>query len=1608
MIVHTYRIAFARCSACAFVLLSFFPIVAFGQGFPNVTRTEGHLLAGPIAPEQGRTAIVAWHGERIVSVPEAPGSQVGADLRMRVVSLENLDTTGPDVTIVPASASGFHAHGYYKTGPYLFVGPHCLGDALDPCNGTFPHDIWGNAYRIGGTGTAIGGSQLRRADIDSETGLLLGSVQRAGTQSPWGLNDYWTYNSIVGDMWLAVRRNNDWVYDWGNGGAAVGPAITATWDHLGLTGVTGFPFIIGNILIVASDQAGSGVASYDISDLSNPVLLDVLKEGNPGGYWPDIYGHYIFFPRRDGEGGVGSQAGFMVVDFSDPTDLKIAANRNLPGSNQYVTFQDEFAFMNRYKIDMRTFDVALELTPVPGLIDTSQFALPVGNLLVTGGYGSDGPGLAVWAHQAAPDTRGPFVAYHVPVPDQTNYPIDCPITLSIPETLRSETIVNGTSMILRPVGGSAVPTWHAFSQGKLLTVTPQQPLQPDTTYEFILTDAIQDAAGNGLEAYTFRFSTGGALSGGNQPPTITSLTINPTTPTPGVSASIAWAGTDPDADDIEFRLDAGDGTPITAWSSNTNATHTYSDAGHYQLTVQIRDEHGSVSALSRKVTVITPPTEPNSTASSMLALDAGADRLYTVNPDNDTVTAVNTASQTILWESPVGAHPKSIARANDGSLWVACRDDDTIRVLNPANGAVQTTITLDYGAAPVGIAPSPDGSTMYASLQGAGEFIRCNVASRSQTGAVATGPSPRAMAITHDGTRALVTRFVSGEHEGSVYDISLTGSMTLTRTIALARDHSDDGSASGRGVPNYLTGIGITPDGDWAWVVGKKDNTTRGTFFAPTMVPGQDSTVRAMAILIDLNTNAEDLSRRLDIDNSDSPSAVAFSPLGDYAFIALQGNNQIGVVDVLDFMLQTSPGTLQSRWATGLAPQGIIVHGVDNQVIAKSLMGRNVTLFDATNFLASGSLNVPATNITTVASERLHPEVLLGKQIFYNASDTRMSAEGYISCATCHLDGGHDGRTWDFTNRGEGFRNTTDLRGRSGTAHGNVHWTANFDEIQDFENDIRAFFGGSGFLADAVHATVADSLGAPKAGLDADLDALAAYVSALNTATLPRDPGRQPNGALSADAAQGQTIFAAQGCATCHIPASGFTDGLMHDVGTLRESSGQRLGGPLTGIDTPTLLGVHASAPYFHDGSAATLAEVFTITGGRLVQAEDAALGNGATGEDYSWFPMKEWHGGEFVEINGAESIAFNDVSTSTAGSGYIEVRYSLGYGNGALNVAVNGGGAVAVPLARTPNNPAYVPSEWRSVRVPITYQTGVNSIVLTKAYGGQMFIDDVMFSTPDDAARASAHRRNFDPDDLADIVAYVESFDATNGAQPLVTVRRGPIIPSGGVDAVTFNDASLQTLVYTIENTGAGILDLGAVHLNATPSSDLWISQQPAPQVLPGQSTTLEVGALLTVTNATGQVSGWTNATNLSWSIDADGPVNEPCIGTCLTAEAEGSTLFWRAVGDNVTLRITAEGDAPISYQWYWQSPSKALTLIAGANGPSLTLNNLTTTDSGEYLCVVDDANESMQGPVFNLVVLTSLPLGRTAGLAVLTVLLAAAGAWRRRAAVPSASPHR
>ncbi len=79
-------------------------------------------------------------------------------------------------------------------------------------------------------------------------------------------------------------------------------------------------------------------------------------------------------------------------------------------------------------------------------------------------------------------------------------------------------------------------------------------------------------------------------------------------------------------------------------------------------------------------------------------------------------------------------------------------------------------------------------------------------------------------------------------------------------------------------------------------------------------------------------------------------------------------------------------------------------------------------------------------------------------------------------------------------------------------------------------------------------------------------------------------------GRLSAQARRGQKLFnAAQvGCVTCHPPGL-CTDLKSYDVGT-RGCFDQ----PQDRFDTPTLVECWRTAPYLHDGSAATIPDVLT------------------------------------------------------------------------------------------------------------------------------------------------------------------------------------------------------------------------------------------------------------------------------------------------------------------------------------------------------------------------------------------------------------------------------
>lgn len=963
-------------------------------------------------------------------------------------------------------------------------------------------------------------------------------------------------------------------------------------------------FAVGNLLVMTTPKNSAGIVTLDISDPERPFLLDVLvPTSNTSSYIGGFYGRYATLLRP-----------YRIYDVTtDPSQIQEIGRFNEPHS-EYVSFGDGYLYLGElrggtegiWKYDLTNPNEPLLVGRVVGRDARwdDQFSVPVGNLLIVSDdqHVNGFVGSYVAVHDTDPDTQPPEVLYTNPINGATEQALTTRIALSFSDQIELSS-VNNRSFTVRPVGGQPIHGRWGLNQ-TILNFWPDHPLQPNTTYEVRLpAGGIADLVGNGIdEEFISTFTTKSTLDNSLGPDEAFSCTLLPPAPTAvGITVTLSATALGPTT---TYLWDLGDGSQAVG----QRVTHVYDKPGRYPvvLTVSSANLLQSESFEAESATlnercaatqiVHRPLTQGGPMHSTTIFLDEADKKVWVVNPDSNSVTAVAADSLSTLFEVSVGRRPRTLAKAPDGTIWVVNDLSHNISILDGVDGSLLETIPLPYGCEPYGIVFAPDGSAAYVTLQALGSLVKIDTSSRStimttilqnenlraQQGSI---PKVSGLAISHDSTHIFVTRFISPDSGGEVYRVDAS-SMTLQATVPLANDPGPDTPDSGRGIPNYLGPITISPDGRKAWIPSKKDNMDRGRARDGQALT-HDSMVRPIVSQIDLLMDREDLSARVDLNDADSPVAAASSPHGDLLFVALQGINRVTVLDAYS-------GLEVASMATGLAPQGLAL-GSDGRLYVQNFLDRTLSVFDVTTILDGSDLvaDLLAT-IKLVEIEPLTDQILQGKQIFYNAADSRMGLEGYISCASCHIEGDHDGRVWDFTDRGEGLRNTISLLGRGGVKHGPLHWTGNFDEIQDFESDIRLHFDGTGFIPNSAFnvGTRRNPLGDSKVGVSPELDALAAYVSSLKN--IPASAHRTAKGRLTPSAQAGRALFVALNCSTCHS-GNNYTDSALnvwHDVGTIQPTSGSRIGSVLRGFDTPTLKGLAISAPYLHNGSAATLFDV--------------------------------------------------------------------------------------------------------------------------------------------------------------------------------------------------------------------------------------------------------------------------------------------------------------------------------------------------------------------------------------------------------------------------------
>ncbi len=938
-------------------------------------------------------------------------------------------------------------------------------------------------------------------------------------------------------------------------------------------------WVIGNLLILAESDVMTNfrATTYDVSDPGNPTQLATFT--GPFGYHGFVYGSAFY----------GGGSPIVRHDFSDPSNIVETQLYADPGFQipEYGYGHDGHLFIGHYpgstkwKINGDTVEPMGRVNS--GLFDDHAFLNPLGNLVMLCSDHNNDRKIMIGIHGKEQDALPPQPLFVSPANGATGRNVLSRVGISFSDFV-DPVSVNGATMVVRNLStGEVVPGSYSAMMG-IVNFAPDAPLDPDTTYDVTLSaNGIRDQAGNsvGGDVMVTRFSTGSSING-------YTVALASTTPVEtGSPVNLSVNVTNDSSLSLEHSWDFGDGSAATPFSPATSATHTYAAPGNFTLRVRTRIAGQTYAPSITGVQVIHAPISPQAPSNhSTIVADPARTMVWTINPDNDSVSGIDTTAMTRVYEIPVGGKPGGLAIGPGDTLWVTNRESATLSVIDRANGSVVATHTLHPGSSPHGIVIDLPSATAYVTLEGIGKLAKISTASGEVTGLIDAGPWPRGLALDPVRRKLWVSRFISPDEGGEVSVVDLDG-FGVEAVLALPPVMTPDGLQNGRGIPNYLAAPVLSPDLKQGFIPSKKDNIFRGLQRDGLPLTFEHS-VRSMASRIDLEGPAIDAAAALDFDNSDFATSAVFSPLGNVIFFATSGSSTIWVADAYD---PTSTYTFDSG---GRAPDGMALSADGTRLYIHNFMDRSVTVFRTSAACGAVCGTTPQiAKIGTVSAEQLEPAVLRGKQLFYDSKDPRLAQEGYMSCASCHLDGGHDGRVWDFTSLGEGMRNTIDLNGR-GVGHGPAHWTGNFDETQDFEGQIRDFARGMGFIPnDRFHqGSIAQPLGESKAGVSSDLDDLAAYIASLTSTGI--SPHREAGGALNEAAQAGREIFRQENCASCH-GGSTFTDSasmVRHDVGTATDATGSRLGEPLDGFDTPTLRGLWKTAPYLHDGSAVTLKEV--------------------------------------------------------------------------------------------------------------------------------------------------------------------------------------------------------------------------------------------------------------------------------------------------------------------------------------------------------------------------------------------------------------------------------
>lgn len=559
-----------------------------------------------------------------------------------------------------------------------------------------------------------------------------------------------------------------------------------------------------------------------------------------------------------------------------------------------------------------------------------------------------------------------------------------------------------------------------------------------------------------------------------------------------------------------------------------------------------------------------------------IAVASNGKRLYLTAEESDLLLVIDPGSQQVVNRIPVGRFPHSVVLSRDEAYaYVSNRWSDNVMEIDLSAARVSREFVV--GAGPAGMALDRQGRFLYVANSTSNDISIVDLESGLERRRLAAGRNPHSIALAPGGDQFYVSNRISNPVPFRAPPVTEVTVVDVGRQ-QVAQRHQFPSA-------HMIEGVDFTPQGDLTLVTLVRPKNLlpatqidRGWMLTYGMgVIERSGSGRVWQLLLD------------DLESSYAdPYDVVVTRDGRRAFVSHSGADVVTVVDldsIRAVMLEArredadaqanhiglSSRYVVSRIATGANPKGLALSPDGKVLYVVERLADRVSVISVERLEVVGSIALGGPDRVTF--------VRRGERLFHSAGNT---LRRQFSCRSCHPEGHTDALSYDIEADGLGRNvvNNLSLRGLGGLAP--YKWAGTNPSL----------YRQCGFR-------FAKWFTRTEPYSQDDLYALVAYVLSLRHSP---NPYRSGSGAPTPAQERGKQIFERavtndgqpiplqNRCSTCHSPPR-FTNRIKSDVGTRgpTDSDGS--------FDTPALDNLYESAPYLHDGRAATLEEIWTRFG---------------------------------------------------------------------------------------------------------------------------------------------------------------------------------------------------------------------------------------------------------------------------------------------------------------------------------------------------------------------------------------------------------------------------